>query len=111
MFLDNKDNEYDGNVYDGKGDLGFRFPKALLPGEKTNIEFHRVGISLSGGGGIYGGGSGSGASTNRCQYSSNGEYICAPVEGIKFKECKIVASNSTSTHSDILFPLVINFPQ
>ena len=106
-FVDNKSNEYGGGAHgNGVEHLSFRFPKALLPGEGSKIEFKQVGMSLDGMGGD--GTVTDGAVTNKCQYDSGGNYVCTAIEGIKFKECTISVSTDTSSNQ---FPLVVNFPQ
>lgn len=105
-FVDNKGTEYKGSISLPTGDEGIKLTKALLPGESKTVEFNRISVNLYGGGGIQ---YGSGESSLRCEYDKNGNNLCAPVDGLKFKTC--TASIAVGNGKEYQFPLVINFPQ
>jgi len=109
-FIDNKNNEYTASIgtpIGGNGG-GIQFSKALLPGESKIVEFNKIQLDSAGLERI----NSSGVHFQKCNYDNNGNNVCAPIEGFKFKECNVVTSTvSTNIDYPNKFPLVVNFPQ
>lgn len=107
-FIDNKGNEYNDASF-SPNTVTFT-SKALLPGETQTVEFNKISISLQGGGGI----DEKGVSIPRCQYDKNGNNVCAPVEGLKFKNCTIHISIPDKEVQKYKWPddfgITVNFP-
>lgn len=104
-FIDNKSNEYTASI-EPNGDK--QFSKALLPGEDKTVEINRIQLDSSSLERI----NSSGVHFQKCHYDNNGNNVCVPIDGFKFKECTVVTSTvPTNVDYPNKFPLVVNFPQ
>ncbi|MBI4973325.1 hypothetical protein HZC27_01815 [Candidatus Roizmanbacteria bacterium] len=104
-FIDEKGNEYKGNLDSPMGGYGIEsnFSKSLLPGENRTVDFNNLNIEVLGGGGI----DRSGSIKDRCDYNNQGNKVCNPINGLKIKECTTYTSTGIK-HEDQL-PLVVSF--